>query len=86
MNNVVDMKTVSSTDGTRIAYDEMGRGPALILVDGALNSYSSGSHAGLATSWRPTSGCTAMTVEDEAKVATRRHTPWRRGRSRTSMP
>ena len=48
MNNVVDMKTVSSTDGTSIAYDEMGRGPALMLVDGALNAYSSGSHAGLA--------------------------------------
>jgi pimeloyl-ACP methyl ester carboxylesterase len=30
------MKTVQSTDGTAIAFDQLGRGPALILVDGAL--------------------------------------------------
>jgi pimeloyl-ACP methyl ester carboxylesterase len=30
------MKTVTSRDGTRIAYEEIGQGPALILVDGAL--------------------------------------------------
>ena len=30
------MKTVQSTDGTTIAFDQLGRGPALILVDGAL--------------------------------------------------
>lgn len=29
------METVISTDGTRIAYDKTGHGPALILVDGA---------------------------------------------------
>jgi pimeloyl-ACP methyl ester carboxylesterase len=30
------MNTVTSKDGTRIAYDRTGAGPALILVDGAL--------------------------------------------------
>jgi len=30
------MSTVTSRDGTRIAYDSRGTGPALILVDGAL--------------------------------------------------
>lgn len=32
------MSTVRSKDGTSIAYDRMGSGPALILVDGALCS------------------------------------------------
>ena len=30
------MKTVTSKDGTTIAYDQWGEGPAVILVDGAL--------------------------------------------------
>ena len=30
------MNTLSSHDGTTIAYDKRGEGPALILVDGAL--------------------------------------------------
>jgi pimeloyl-ACP methyl ester carboxylesterase len=30
------MKTVQSADGTTIAFDQLGEGPALILVDGAL--------------------------------------------------
>src|SRR5262245_34830948 len=30
------MTTVVSPDGTRIAYTRRGRGPALVLVDGAL--------------------------------------------------
>jgi pimeloyl-ACP methyl ester carboxylesterase len=40
--------TLSSADGTTIAYDEQGEGPALILVDGALTVHSSGSGAELA--------------------------------------
>src|SRR5215813_70789 len=32
------MKTVTSKDGTAIAYDQAGTGPPLVLVDGALNS------------------------------------------------
>jgi pimeloyl-ACP methyl ester carboxylesterase len=42
------MNTLSSRDGTRIAYDELGEGPALILVDGALTVHSSGSGSELA--------------------------------------
>jgi pimeloyl-ACP methyl ester carboxylesterase len=32
------METVKSTDGTLIAYDRMGEGPAVIFVDGALST------------------------------------------------
>src|SRR5690348_8599709 len=32
------METVTSKDGTKIAYERSGSGPALILVDGALCS------------------------------------------------
>jgi pimeloyl-ACP methyl ester carboxylesterase len=46
--NTGDMKTVSSSDGTTIAYDQQGAGPALILVDGALTVHSSGSGSELA--------------------------------------
>jgi pimeloyl-ACP methyl ester carboxylesterase len=37
------MDTLSSRDGTAIAYDKRGEGPALILVDGALTVHSAGS-------------------------------------------
>ena len=40
--------TVSSRDGTTIAYDSQGEGPALVLVDGALTVHSFGSGAELA--------------------------------------
>src|SRR5512143_81126 len=36
------MGTVTSKDGTKIAYDKTGKGPTLILVLGALNSRKSG--------------------------------------------
>ncbi|HEX9041669.1 MAG TPA: alpha/beta hydrolase [Trebonia sp.] len=36
------MKTVTSKDGTAIAYDQTGTGPPLVLVDGALNSRAFG--------------------------------------------
>lgn len=42
------MTTVRSRDGTTIAYHEQGEGPALILVDGALITSSSGSKKDLA--------------------------------------
>ena len=42
------MNTLSSPDGTVIAYDQQGQGPALILVDGALTVHSSGSGSELA--------------------------------------
>ena len=42
------LNTVSSRDGTGIAFDKRGEGPALILVDGALTVHSSGSGPELA--------------------------------------
>ncbi len=42
------MDIVRSTDGTKIAYDRQGEGPALILVDGAMQARSSGSKPDLA--------------------------------------
>src|SRR5580765_5627647 len=42
------MKTVRSEDGTMIAFDRQGDGPALILVDGALTTRTSGSKPELA--------------------------------------
>jgi pimeloyl-ACP methyl ester carboxylesterase len=41
------MNTVLSRDGTQIAYDKQGAGPALIIVDGALCSRSSGTKPAL---------------------------------------
>src|SRR5512135_2451412 len=37
------VKTVTSKDGTKIAYETVGHGPVVILVLGALNSRKSGS-------------------------------------------
>ena len=42
------MSTATSRDGTSIAYEQSGRGPALILVDGALCSRQFGPTAKLA--------------------------------------
>jgi pimeloyl-ACP methyl ester carboxylesterase len=42
-DGMATMNTLSSRDGTTIAYDKQGEGPALILVDGALTVHSSGS-------------------------------------------
>src|SRR5262249_32465298 len=42
------MKTVTSEDGTTIAYDQTGNGPPLVLVDGALNSRAFGLNRPLA--------------------------------------
>ena len=42
------MNTLKSKDGTTIAFDEQGDGPALILVDGAMTTRSSGSKPELA--------------------------------------
>ena len=44
------MPTVTSADGTTIAYETTGRGPALILVDGAMSYRDFGPARGLAQS------------------------------------
>jgi uncharacterized protein YndB with AHSA1/START domain/pimeloyl-ACP methyl ester carboxylesterase len=47
------MNTVTSQDGTTIAFDQAGSGPALVLVDGAMCSRAFGPMAGLATQLAP---------------------------------
>lgn len=47
------MQTVSSKDGTRIAYERAGDGPPLILVDGALSSRSGSLNTPLAALLAP---------------------------------
>ncbi len=47
------MKKVRSADGTTIAYDQIGNGPAVILVDGALGSRAFGFMVPLATRLSP---------------------------------
>jgi pimeloyl-ACP methyl ester carboxylesterase len=42
------MTTLKSKDGTTLAFDKQGEGPALILVDGAMSTRSSGSKPELA--------------------------------------
>ena len=41
------MPAVRSKDGTAIAYDKQGYGPALILVGGALGTRAAASRSGL---------------------------------------
>ena len=47
------MKQAQSADGTTIAYDQIGNGPAVILVDGALGSRAGGFLVPLATELSP---------------------------------
>jgi pimeloyl-ACP methyl ester carboxylesterase len=42
------MKTVTSNDGTHIAYDKLGEGPPLVLIGGAFNTRTFGPNGGLA--------------------------------------
>jgi len=42
------MDTIASRDGTTIAYDKQGEGPAVIVVDGALSVHSAGGKSDLA--------------------------------------
>lgn len=41
------MLTATSQDGTTVAFDKAGQGPALVLVDGAMSTRSSGSKPAL---------------------------------------
>ncbi len=86
MNNVLDMKTVSSADGTRIAYGERGGGPSLVVVDGALSTYSSGSQPGLADLLAP--HLRVYSYDRRGRGESGDTSPYavQRGRSRTSMP
>jgi pimeloyl-ACP methyl ester carboxylesterase len=55
------MPTVTSTDGTTIAYDRTGAGPTVILVDGALCFRAFGPMAALAALLAP--HCTVVTYD-----------------------
>jgi len=46
MSKPVSTKTLTSKDGTRIAYEQSGKGPAIILVLGAFNDRSAGAALG----------------------------------------
>jgi pimeloyl-ACP methyl ester carboxylesterase len=52
-NKEKTMSTVKSKDGTTIAFDKIGTGPALILVDGALCYRKSSPNSALATLLAP---------------------------------
>ena len=73
---------VTSNDGTTIAYDREGSGPAVILVGGALDEGVE--NAPLAPALASTSRSTTMPVGDAARAASPSPTPWKR-RSRTWM-
>jgi pimeloyl-ACP methyl ester carboxylesterase len=47
------MDMIKSQDGTTIAYDKQGEGPAVIVVDGALSVHSSGGKSELANLLAP---------------------------------
>ena len=55
------MPTVSSRDGTALAYDVVGAGPAVVLVDGALGFRAFGSSPQLAALLAP--GCTVYNYD-----------------------
>lgn len=53
MSTAITQSTVTSKDGTVIAYSQVGQGPALILVDGALCYRESGPSKALAAALSP---------------------------------
>jgi hypothetical protein len=79
------MNTLKSKDGTAIAFDEQGDGPALILVDGAMTTRSSGSKPELARLLAQHFTVTPTTVGAGVTVGTPSHTR-SNARSRISTP
>ena len=77
------MSQVLSNDGTPIAYERSGSGPALILIDGALCSRAFGPSPKLAPLLANASPCSRTTAAAVARAATRNLTP-RSARSKTS--
>ena len=76
------MPTVTSADGTTIAYERTGSGPALVLVDGAMCYRGAGPMRPLAALLQDTSPSTPTTVAAGAKA----RTPCLRGRPRGRGP
>lgn len=66
--------TVTSKDGTRIAYDREGQGPPLILVDGAMCYRDSGPARPLAA--KLTRDFTVLTYDRRGRGASSDRQPW----------
>ena len=70
------MHTITSADGTPIAYDRTGAGPPLVLVGGAFSSAATPARSSSPNSWQPTSPSTATTAAAAATAATPPPTPF----------
>ncbi|MFC0627941.1 alpha/beta fold hydrolase [Kribbella deserti] len=79
------MNTTTSTDGTTIAYDRIGQGPALVLIDGALCSRAQGPMPELAQELQNDFTVYTYDRRGRADSGTPSRTRWT-GRSRTSRP
>ena len=73
------MTTVTSNDGTTIAYTRIGAGPAVVLVDGHSVTARSGRTSRWPSSSRSSSPCTPMTGVAAATAATHRAVRGRAG-------
>ena len=76
MSPVSSMNTVTSRDGTRIAYEKHGRGPALIIVLGALCDRNFASTPHLVEVLARISRSTTTTGVARVTVATRSRMLW----------
>jgi len=68
------MSTVTSADGTTIAYETLGRGPALILVDGAMCHRGFGPARDLAAALADT--CTVYLYDRRGRGSSGDTRPW----------
>jgi hypothetical protein len=64
-----DMRTVTSKDGTTIAFDQTGKGPTIILVNGALGLVRTQHLIHWPASFRSNSRQLIMIAGDELTVA-----------------
>ncbi len=79
------MPTLTSPDGTTIAYDQVGAGPPIVLVDGAMCYRGAGPMDALAHQLvGAASRCSRTTEGAAARAPTPTRTQWS-ARSRTSV-
>lgn len=69
------MRVIRSKDGTQIAYEHRGDGPALLVVGGALNARMSGSKADLVDLVAPELSVYCYDRRGRATAGTRFPTP-----------
>lgn len=72
------MSTVTSKDGTTIGYDKKGQGPAIVFVDGAMNSRSFSLSAPIAEMLAKQ--CTVYTYDRRGRGESGDTQPWALGR------